>query len=94
MAVILMRNTWLCIESIPVTHANSLTSHPYRLVAVAKIGGRGWRTFDWKSAKITSLSVTVSGLQWQDQDPGCCASKPITVTFRLEHERITERQQK
>ena len=77
-------------ESVPNERANGKRTHPYRLVAVSKIGGRGWRTFDWESSALKSESVTVSGKQWLDNDPGCCASDSITVTFHIKDDSIVE----
>jgi hypothetical protein len=65
-------------------------AHPFRLVAVAQIGGRGERTFRWKTARLRPNEITVSGLRWGKNDPGCCASRPIKVTFRVVNGNIVE----
>jgi len=65
-------------------------THSFRLVSVIQIGGRGWRTFDWKTAVLRPNRITVSGWAWGDRDPMCCASKPITVTFRVVNDNLVE----
>jgi hypothetical protein len=53
----------------------------YQLIAVKKIGGRGWRTFDWKNAKIKGRSVEVLVTSYKDSDPMCCPSLHGNATF-------------
>src|SRR6267142_2849682 len=57
--------------------------HPFRLVAVTKIGGRSWRSFDWKTIKLGSGFVTLSGEKYGPEDAACCPSVSIQVTFRV-----------
>ena len=65
-------------------------TQPYRLLAVQKIGGRGWRTFDWDGARFAPGSVHLIGKQWKAADPGCCPSAPVAVTFRIRDDAIVE----
>ena len=73
----------------PVPRAKN--THPYRLLGVTQIGGRGWRTFDWRSLIISEDNVTISGTAWKDKDPGCCPSAPINITFQIQRTGIFER---
>lgn len=68
-------------------------SRPYRLVAMAQIGARGWRSFDWKSVVLKRSAVTVSGEKMGPGDALCCPSVPITATFQVDAftGRIVER---
>jgi hypothetical protein len=63
---------------------------PFRLVAVTKIGGRSWRYFDWKTIKLGSGFVTISGEKYGPEDAACCPSVPIQVTFRVNKGLISE----
>ena len=65
-------------------------TNPYRLLAVQKIGGRGWRTFDWDTVQIARGVVTLKGKKWKADDPGCCPSAPTTATFRLRDGALAE----
>jgi hypothetical protein len=65
-------------------------TNPYRLLAVQKVGGRGWRTFDWDTAQFARGSVRLKGKSWKAADPGCCPSAPIAVTFRVRDDAIVE----
>jgi hypothetical protein len=76
--------------SVPREHANGRTTRPYRLVAVSKIGGRGWRTLDWETTVLKPSSITVSGKRWLENDPGCCASKPFATTFHIKDDILVE----
>lgn len=73
----------------PVSTAKK--ARPYRLIGVTQIGGRGWRTFDWRSLIISEDTVTISGMAWQDKDPSCCPSAPINITFQIQRSGISER---
>ena len=66
------------------------TTHPYRLVAVTKIGGRSWRSFDPKTMKLGSGFVALSGAKYGPEDAACCPSVPIQVTFRVNKGFISE----
>lgn len=56
---------------------------PYHLVTTAMVGGRGTRTLDWKTAKISKGQIVVQGTRWAENDAGCCPTKPIAVTFSI-----------
>jgi hypothetical protein len=62
----------------------------YHLVATAMVGGRGTRTLDWGTAKISSGQIVVQGLRWGKGDAGCCPTVPIEVTFRLAANLVDE----
>ena len=66
------------------------TSRPYRLVAVTKIGGRSWRSFDPKTMKLGSGFVALSGKKSVPGDSDCCPSVPILVTFYVKEGFISE----
>lgn len=71
------------------------TSRPYRLVAVSKLGGRGWRTFDFNSARIQNRSLKLKGSATGPGDALCCASIPIRKVFRIdEFDHIIETNEK
>ncbi|WP_139798654.1 hypothetical protein [Andreprevotia lacus] len=76
--------------AVPPDRFEGRATQPYRLVAVSKIGGRGWRTFDSRKLVIAPGSVRLAGQAWGDKDPGCCPSLPLQVMFRVEDERIVE----
>lgn len=65
-------------------------SKSYRLAAVSRIGGRGWRTFDFKSVALLRNGVRLTGKKATDSDPSCCPSVPIQVLFRIDRDRIIE----
>jgi hypothetical protein len=63
--------------SIPRDRIAGKKPQPYSLVAVTQIGGRGWRTFEAKSAILKPYAVTVLGKQWLENDPGdLCLNSP------------------
>ncbi|PXX43123.1 hypothetical protein [Undibacterium pigrum] len=59
-------------------------SRPYRLVAVTKLGQRGWRAFDFASASIRQHAVTLKGVETGAGDALCCPSVEITRTFHID----------
>lgn len=61
-----------------------------RLVAVSTVGGKMWRTLDYESMRIDGEQLVVPGKSWMPGDPGCCASDPISLTFRLDHGQLVE----
>jgi len=77
-------------EPVETADIEGRKTNPYRLLAVQKIGGRGWRSFDWDTAQFDKGYVRLKGKQWKKEDPGCCPSKPIAATFRLNEEIISE----
>lgn len=77
-------------EPVEAADIDGRKTNPYRLLAVQKIGGRGWRTFDWDTVQFARGSVRLKGKQWKAQDPGCCPSAPIAVTFRISDDAIRE----
>ena len=77
-------------EPVEAADIDGKKTNPYRLLVVRKIGGRGWRTFDWDTAQFARGSVRLKGKQWKAQDPGCCPSAPIAVTFRVRDDAISE----
>ena len=77
-------------EPVEAAEIDGRRTNPYRLLAVQKIGGRGWRTFDPDTMRIAAGTITLKGSKWQDSDPGCCASTPIAVGFRLRDDALVE----
>ncbi|HWQ08373.1 MAG TPA: hypothetical protein VN436_04675 [Holophaga sp.] len=77
-------------QGVEPYQANGHRTRPFKLIATMQIGGREWRTFDWKSLSVRPGEVTISGKAWADQDPGCCPSRPFTTAFRLREGRIVE----
>lgn len=77
-------------EPVEAAEIDGKKTNPYRLLAVQKIGGRGWRTFDWDTVQIARRAVTLKGKKWKAADPGCCPSAPITATFRLRDDALVE----
>jgi hypothetical protein len=77
-------------EPVESAEIDGQKTQPYRLLAVQKVGGRGWRTFDWDTLRFARDSVSLSGKQWKAADPGCCPSGPVTVTFRIRDDAIVE----
>lgn len=75
--------------SVPPDAVAGRRTRPFRLIAVAKIGERGWRTFNWRSVAIKSEEITVSGKEWRN-DALCCPSEFITATFRIDNGSIVE----
>jgi len=77
-------------EPVEATVIEGKKTNPYRLLAVQKIGGRGWRTFDWETIQIVRGAIVLKGQKWKAEDAGCCPSEPITVTFRLRDDALVE----
>lgn len=77
-------------EPVEATEIEGKRTKPYRLLAVRKIGGRGWRTFDWESIQIAHGAVVLKGQKWKAEDAGCCPSAPITAIFRLRGDVLVE----
>jgi hypothetical protein len=77
-------------EPVEAAQVDAKKTNPYRLLAVQKIGGRGWRTFDWDSVQFSAKSIRLHGKSWAERDPGCCPSAPIAVTFRLRDDALVE----
>ena len=77
-------------QSVEQDQAAGRTTRPFRLVAVTQIGGRSWRSFDWKTIKLGSGFVTLSGTQYGPDDAACCPSVPILVTFYVKKGLISE----
>jgi len=66
-------------------------TRPYLLVAVTKLGERGWRSFDFDSASIKKSAVTLKGKEMTSRDAMCCPSLAITRTFSIdEHGHLIE----
>ncbi|MFZ6779581.1 hypothetical protein ACO0LD_22350 [Undibacterium sp. Ji83W] len=66
-------------------------NRPYLLVAVTKLGERGWRSFDFNSASIKQGTVTLKGKEMASRDAMCCPSLTITRSFSVdEFDRIVE----
>jgi hypothetical protein len=76
--------------AVPHAEVSTEQTRPYRLLALAQIGGRGWRTFDSRTVTIRSGSFAISGKKWAPEDPGCCPSIAINPNFAVEWGRITE----
>lgn len=67
------------------------TAKPYRLVAVSKLGERGWRTFDFSTVSIQNRAVKLRGMEMRSSDAMCCPSIPITKIFHVdEFDHIVE----
>lgn len=77
-------------QGVEPYEANGERTSPYRLIATMQIGGRWWRTFDWKSLSIAPGRARISGKIWRSEDPGCCPSAPFTTTFQLQEDRVVE----
>ncbi|MGA2281930.1 MAG: hypothetical protein ABSG80_16695 [Verrucomicrobiota bacterium] len=77
-------------QSVEQVQIAGRTTRLFRLVAVTKIGGRSWRFFDWKTIKLGSGFVTLSGAKYGPEDAACCPSVPILVTFRIKEGFISE----
>lgn len=77
-------------QGVEPYEANGAKTKPYMLVALMQIGGRWWRSFDWKSLSIAPGAATISGKAWRSEDAGCCPTAPFTATFRLKDNRIVE----
>jgi hypothetical protein len=77
-------------QSIDQLQFAGRTTHPFRLVAVTKISGRSWRSFDSKTIKLGSGFVTLSGKKYGPEDAACCPSVPIRVTFYVKDGFISE----
>lgn len=66
-------------------------SRPYRLVAVTKLGERGWRSFDFNTALIKDRTVILSGVEMGPKDALCCPSVAIKRIFYVdESDHIVE----
>lgn len=66
-------------------------NRPYLLVAVTKLGERGWRSFDFNSASIKQGTVTLKGKEMAPRDAMCCPSLTITRSFSVdEFDHIVE----
>ncbi|MFZ6873617.1 hypothetical protein ACO0LF_16285 [Undibacterium sp. Di27W] len=59
-------------------------ARPYRLVAVSKLAQRGWRTFDFDSARIRQGMLTIDGMQMGPKDANCCPSVAISRSLRID----------
>ena len=77
-------------EALAPERMNGRDAKKFRLIGVAQIGGRGQRTFDWASAKLSNNSVIVSGKKWADADAGCCPSISTTAKFRVSGSSVFE----
>lgn len=77
-------------ESVDQDRVGQRTSRPYRLIAVAHVGGRMWREFDWQKVKFGPSSVTLTGAKYGPKDAACCPSVPIQVTFGVKDGVISE----
>lgn len=66
-----------------LSKVNGPKERPYHLVATLPVGSRWSRTLDWRSAKISRGQIVVRGRRWSKDDPGCCPSLPIEVTFEV-----------
>ncbi|MCH8619297.1 hypothetical protein [Undibacterium sp. TS12] len=60
------------------------TAKPYQLIAVSKLGERGWRVFDFETARIEGRTISIKGKEAGPRDALCCASVPITRIFRID----------
>lgn len=56
---------------------------PFHLLVAQPVGMRWARTLDWNTTKLSQGKVVVQGLQWKEEDAGCCPSKPIEITFTV-----------
>ena len=63
---------------------------PYHLLASSLVGGRGVRTLDWQTARISKGQIVVQGTRWVEEDAGCCPSKAIEVTFNISTKVVDE----
>ena len=77
-------------EPVEGAEIDGRKTNPYRLLAAQKIGGRGWRTFDWDTVQIARGSIVLKGKKWTAADPGCCPSAAITATFRVRDDALVE----
>ncbi|BBB59460.1 hypothetical protein UNDKW_1187 [Undibacterium sp. KW1] len=59
-------------------------TRPYLLVAVTKLGERGWRSFDFNSPSIKQGAVTLKGKEMTSGDAMCCPSLTITRSFSVD----------
>lgn len=57
----------------------------YQLMSVRKIGGRGWRTFNFLNVVLENGVVSLPAMEYKSTDPGCCPSKAIKVSFKPEY---------
>ncbi len=66
-------------------------TRPYRLVAVTKLGERGWRSFDFNSLSTRQKSVVLKGKEMTSGDAMCCPSLTIIRSFSVdEFDHIVE----
>ena len=63
---------------------------PYRLVAISQVGFRGWRLFNFRTARFRSGAVSIAGRSFLPKDAMCCPSQPIKITISISQGRITE----
>lgn len=56
---------------------------PFHLVTTAMVGGRGTRTLNWATTKISKGQIVVQGTRWGKGDAGCCPTQPIEVIFHI-----------
>ena len=69
-------------------------ARPYRLVAAGKLGQRGWRSFDFASARLEKHRLSLAGMEMGASDALCCPSVAIIKTFHLdEFDHILEEKQ-
>ncbi|MFZ6710620.1 hypothetical protein [Undibacterium sp. TC9W] len=59
-------------------------TRPYLLVAVTKLGERGWRSFDFNSLSIKQGAVILKGKEMTSGDAMCCPSLTITRSFSVD----------
>ncbi|MFZ6656777.1 hypothetical protein [Undibacterium sp. TJN19] len=70
--------------AVPSGNIAGKISRPYRLVAVTKLGERGWRSFDFNTALIKDRTVMLSGVEMGPKDGLCCPSVAIKRIFYVD----------
>lgn len=62
-----------------------------RLVAVAWVAHRDWRTLRPAELRVEGIQLVLPGLAWQPGDASCCPSQPIEARYALEHDNLVAR---
>lgn len=65
-------------------------SSGYRLVAFRRVGSRGTRLFDPRTASFRAGTVTVSGAAYGPGDAMCCPSVAVHSAFRVDDGVVVE----
>lgn len=62
----------------------------YRLLGFARIGSRGVRLFDARSAVLRQGRLLVNGAGYEPKDAMCCPSRRIRASFSMTDGRVLE----